>query len=312
MRFPLLAFLACVTSVSAQQETEVPAAELEPATIAGEVSAERISREEFTSDWPALAAGSDGSLWAAYVEWDGKDSDTVVVRRRDPHGSWSDPAILDDGNWDHYLPAIAAVPDGAMAFWSGRDEGDFDVFGAHVGLDGTVGPVRRIASGSHGDFHVRAAATANGEVTVVWQSFRDLQSDIFARRKTEQGWGPVVRVSDSSANDWEPAVALDSTGTAWISWDSYHAGNYDVMLAAFDGREAATPIAITSGPATEFHSSIAVDSEDRVWVAYDTALENWGKDMSTSSSMRGSEGLHAPQGPGAEGVCERARLRTGP
>ncbi len=298
MRFLVLAFLACVTSVSAQQEAEVPAAELEPATIAGEVSADRISRNNVTSDWPALAAGLDGSLWAAYVEWDGEDSDKVVVRRRDARGSWGDPVVLDDGNWDHYLPAIAAVPDGAMAFWSGRDEGDFDVFGAHVAPDGTVGPVKRIASGSHGDFHVRAAASANGEVTVVWQSFRDLQSDIFARRKTKEGWGPVVRVSDSSANDWEPAVALDSTGTAWISWDSYHAGNYDVMLAAFDGREAATPIAITAGPATEFHSSIAVDSEDRVWVAYDTALENWGKDKSTSSSMRGSEGLHARRGLG--------------
>ena len=298
MRFPLLAFLACATSVSAQQEGEIPAAELEPATIAGEVRADRISREDVTSDWPALAAGPDGSLWVVYIEWDGEDSDKVVVRRRDPRGSWGDPAILDDGNWDHYIPAIAAVPDGAMAFWSGRDEGDFDVFGAHVAPDGTVGPVTRIASGSHGDFHVRAAASTSGEVTVVWQSFRNLQSDIFARRMTDQGWGPVVRVSDSSANDWEPAVALDSTGTAWISWDSYHAGNYDVMLAAFDGRETATPIAITSGPATEFHSSVAVDSTDRVWVAYDTALENWGKDLSTSSSARGSEGLHARRGLG--------------
>ena len=310
MRFPLLACLACLTSVSAQQEAEVPFAELEPAMIAGEVSSDRISRKDVTSDWPALAAGSDGSLWAAYVEWDGEDSDTVVVRRRDPHGSWSDPSILDDGNWDHYLPAIAAVPDGAMAFWSGRDEGDFDVFGAHVALDGTVGPVRRIASGSHGDFHVRAAASADGEVTVVWQSFRDLQSDIFARRKTEQGWGPVVRVSDSSANDWEPAVALDSTGTAWISWDSYHAGNYDVMLAAFDGREAATPIAITSGPATEFHSSIAVDSEDRVWVAYDTALRKLGQRFVDIELHAGERGAARPQGPGAEGVREWTRLRT--
>ena len=298
MRLLLLAYLATALSVHAQNEEEIPAANLEPAEIAGEVDADRISREGVTSDWPALAAGADGSLWVAYVEWDGRDSDRVVVRRRDAGDSWMDPVDLDDGNWDHYLPAIAAVPDGAMVFWSGRDEGDFDVFSAQVATDGSVGPVERIASGSHGDFHVRAAASASGEVTVVWQSFRDLQSDIYARRKTEEGWGPVIRVSDSPANDWEPSVALDSTGAAWISWDSYHAGNYDVMLAAFDGRQAAEPIAITSGPATEFHSSVAVDSADRVWVAYDTALENWGKDKSTSSSMRGSEGLHARRGLG--------------
>ena len=189
MRFLLLACLATATSISAQEEAEIPAAELEPAKIAGEVGADRVSRKDVTSDWPALAAGADGSLWVAYVEWNGKDSDRVVVRQRDASNSWKDPVELEDGNWDHYLPTIAAVPDGAMAFWSGRNEGDFDVFGALVTPDGSVGPIKRIASGSHGDFHVRAAASASGEVTVVWQSFRDLQSDIYARRKTEDGWG---------------------------------------------------------------------------------------------------------------------------
>ena len=97
---------------------------------------------------------------------------------------------------------------------------------------------------------------------------------------------------------WEPSIALDRSGTAWISWDSYHAGNYDVLLASFDGQAAGKPIAITSGPETEFHSNVAVDPTDRIWVAYDTALQNWGKDYSTSSAVEGSEGLHARRGLG--------------
>ncbi len=280
------------------QEAETPANELPPAEVAGEIPSQRVSPEEITADWPALAAGADGSLWTAYVEWDGADSDRVVVRRRSPSGDWGPAIEVADGNWDHYLPAIVGLPEGAMVFWSGKDEGDFDVFGARIDGDGAVGPVERVASGDHGDVHVRAAADANGNITVAWQSFRNLQADVFARRLTADGWGPAVRISDSPASDWEPSVALDSAGKAWISWDTYHAGNYDVLLASFDGRVASTPIAITSSPEAEFHSSVAVDSSDRVWVAYDTARENWGKDYSTSSAAEGSEGLHARRGLG--------------
>ena len=280
------------------QEAETPANDLPPAEVAGEIPSQRVSAEGVTADWPALATGADGSLWMAYVEWDGADSDRVVVRRRPPSGDWGPVIEVADGNWDHYLPAIVTLPEGSMVFWSGKDEGDFDVFGARIDGDGTVGPVERVASGDHGDFHVRAVADPAGNVTVVWQSFRNLQADVFARRMSPAGWGPTVRVSDSLASDWEPSVALDSAGKAWISWDSYHAGNYDVLLASFDGRVASAPIAMTSSPQAEFHSSVAVDSSDRVWVAYDTARKNWGKDYSTSSSVEGSEGLHARRGLG--------------
>ncbi len=277
---------------------EVPIGELPPADVAGEIESERISPEGKTSDWPALAAATDGSLWAAYVEWSGTDSDVVSVRRRSPEGDWGDPVYLDDGNWDHYLPAIVAVPGGAMAFWSGRDEGSFDLYGALIGNNGEAGQVETVASADHSDFHVRAAATASGDISVVWQSFRDLQADVFARRRTADGWGPEVKVSTSDAGDWEPAVALDATGRAWVSWDSYHAGNYDVFLASFDGQSATTPVAITADAQAEFHSSVAVDSSDRIWIAYDTARKNWGKDYSSSSAMAGSEGLHARRGLG--------------
>ena len=185
-----------------------------------------------------------------------------------------------------------------MAFWSSQRHEGFDIFGAIVDDDGKAGPVEVVAEGVHSDFHVKAASDSAGTVTVVWQSFKDLQGEIYARRRSEGGWGQQTRISRSDANDWEPSIALDASGKAWISWDSYLAGNYDVFLASFDGRVASDPIAIASGPGAEFHSSVAVDAGDRVWVAYDTAGPNWGKDFSTSSAVEGSEGLHARRGLG--------------
>lgn len=76
----------------------VSPAKLPPAEIAGEIPSGQVSAADHTSDWPALAAAGDGSLWVAYVEWDGDSSDTVVVRRRDPAGTWVDPVGIDDRN----------------------------------------------------------------------------------------------------------------------------------------------------------------------------------------------------------------------
>ena len=80
-------------------------------------------------------------------------------------------------------------------------------------------------------------ADSAGNVTLVWQSFRSGNGDIYARRLSGKSWGPETRVSTSDANDWETAVALDKRGVAWISWDSYDTGNYDVFLRSFDGKK---------------------------------------------------------------------------
>ena len=275
---------------------------LRAAKVAGEIEARRVTDPARTADWPNLAAAPDGSLWAAYIDWDRGASDRVVVQRRassgESSGDWGAPIVLDDGHSDHYIPAIAARPDGALAVWSARVDGNFELFAAEVSNNGSVGPVERLTHADYGDFHVRAASDTEGNTTIVWQSFRAGQADIYARRFSDSGagdsaWAPEVRISTSEANDWEPALALDGTGRAWISWDSYHAGNYDVFLASFDGNTATAPVAITSDAKASFHTTVAVDASDRVWVAWDEALENWGKDYASSSRAENSEGLHA-------------------
>jgi hypothetical protein len=289
-------------TAEAQQPKAQPKAkgeELPPATVAGEVAAVRVSRPEMTADWPAVAAaGADGSLWTIYVEWDGKDRDRVLVRRQPASGTWSEPIALEDNSVDHYSPAIAALAGGgALAVWSGQVEGNFELFATAIDAAGKAGAVERLTRAPHSDFNARAAADAKGNVTVVWQSFRNGQSDVFARRRTGRRWGAEVRVSPSAANDWEPALALDSRGAAWISWDSYANGNYDVLLASFDGARASGPIAITTEDSAQFHSTVAVDRQDRVWVAWDEGGLNWGKDLSSESSVPGNLGLHYSRKP---------------
>ncbi len=265
---------------------------LADAKIAGEIQGDRASDPNQQGDWPAAAYTRDGSLWVAYVEWNDKDADRVLVRRKAPRGQWSAPVALADGNWDHYRPALASRGDRVLVVWSGQSDGNFDLYACEAGGDLKPSSPQRLTLAPQSDFNVRAVSDPAGNVTIVWQSFRNGNSDVYARRLTGSKWGPEVRVSAGDANDWEPAVALDPRGVAWIAWDSYQNGNYDVFLRSFDGQKLGDVVAVTTEPTAQFHTSVAVDRESRVWVAWDDGGENWGKDFSRASSAPGSRGLH--------------------
>lgn len=264
----------------------------EPARHAGTIGGTRVGEAGRQTDWPAIAYSQDGALWAVMVEWNDKDADKVVVRRRGPEGRWGSAIELADGNWDHYSPAIAGRGSSAVVVWAGQSNGNFDLFWSEISANGQASKPARLTTAPFSDFNVRAASDAKGDVTIVWQSFRSGNSDVYARRLRGSAWGPETRISTSEASDWEPAVALDSRGAAWISWDSYEHGNYDVFLRSFDGAKAGPRIPVTSEHTAQFHTAVAVDPADRVWVAWDDGGMNWGKDFSRASSAPGSRGLH--------------------
>jgi hypothetical protein len=261
--------------------------------LAGTLAAEAFSDREKQSDYPAIAYANDGALWTAWVEWNDKEADRVLARRRGANGQWSVPVPVSQGWGDHYLPAAAAVKEGVLVVWSSQVNGNFDLYSVTISGQGRVSRPERVTTAPHSDFNVRAASDKAGNVTIVWQSFRNGNADVFARRYSAGRWGREIQVSGSRASDWEPAVALDSQGRAWISWDTYEPGNYDVMLRSFDGAVLGSPVTVTTEPAAQFHSAVTVDRQDRVWVAWDEAGPNWGKDYSSSSAAPGAEGLHA-------------------
>jgi hypothetical protein len=264
----------------------------ELATWAGVVPGQRVSDPSKQSDWPSIAYSKDGALWTIFVEWNDKNGDRTMVRRRDAQGNWGAAVELPDGNWDHYSPAIIGRASSAVAIWAGQSAGNFELFWSKISADGKAAKPARLTSAPFGDFNVRAVSDAEGTVTIAWQSFRKGNSDIFVRRLKGSVWGPEEPLTTWEASDWEPSIALDSKGVAWITWDSYKNGNYDVFLRSYDGTKVGDIIPITTEPSAQFHSTIAIDSMDRAWIAWDDAGVNWGKDFSRSSAMQGSRGLH--------------------
>src|SRR3954451_19990725 len=110
--------------------------DLGEAKLAADIPGERVSEAEKQSDWPAIAATPDGSLYTIYVVWNDKDADSIVVRRRAPAGKWDAPITIADGAWDHYSPTIVARGNNAMAIWSGQAQTGFDLYCSEISAAG--------------------------------------------------------------------------------------------------------------------------------------------------------------------------------
>lgn len=280
-----------------------------PLDLQGELPAETASAATAQADFPALAITDDGAFWVCYMEWNRGKTDRIVVRRKPLGAEWQAPIELADGCFEHYVPSIAALGNRILVVWSGHNEEGFDLYSAQVGEDGNVSPIRRLTSARFSDMNVRCVSDRRGNAVVVWQSFRNRQSDVYLRWFSNDQWSDEVRVSPFTANDWEPAVTFDSSGRAWISWDSYRFGNYDVFLRSYDGQRLGDVISVTTEPSAQFHSTVTVDALDRIWVAWDDGGINWGKDFSRSSSAEGSRGLHHSRKLGIR-VVDAGRIRA--
>ena len=115
---------------------------------------------------------------------------------------------------------------------------------------------------------------------MVWQSYRNTQSDIYLRVRSSQGsWSQEMRLSDSPANEWEPSVAVSADGSVYAAWDTYARGNYDVQFRAWRNGALSSIENVTSSPKFQAHTSVAVDRENRAWVAWNEGGVNWGKDQ---------------------------------
>ena len=230
-------------------------------------------------DLPQIAAAPDGSLWVAWLSWDGGRDDVAIRHYKD--GQWGALQWVPDTSGDSWLPQVGVdSANRVWVVWSQMAQGNWDLYARRFDPGRQEwGALQRLTSDPLPDINPSLASNRNGGLAVVWQGFRGNASNIFLKLLNGDHWGAEVRVTNREADDWEPAVAFDSKGALWIAYDSYKNGNYDVFLTkvaggAVEGSE--TGVATT--PLFEARATVAVDSQDRVWVAWEEGAANWGKD----------------------------------
>lgn len=275
----------------------------------GRVEVERAAApEELTNgktddDFPAVATGSDGTVYVAYVSFmpgldraersrsfseEPKDlsylktpvgGDQVWLRVL-KGGKWSEPLAVTPGKGDVYKCSVAVDGKGkAWVVWSENKEDNFDVWAR--AYDGKAFAAAERLTDHKGSDHSPVAATdAAGNVWVAWQGARENVFRILSRRQTGEGWSKPVTVSAQTRNCWYPAIAAEpgGKGRVAIAWDTYEKGDYDVFVREYAGDGTAgeaRPAA--NSPKYEARAALTYDRSGSLWVGWEESGATWGK-----------------------------------
>ena len=244
-----------------------------------QISPVMVGHEYREDDLPSITVAPDGSVWVAWLSFDGRRDD-VAIRRWDGE-RWSNLHWVPGVSGDSWLPQVTV--DGSSrvwVVWSQQVNGNWDIYARRFDPKGQEwGRLERLSSHPLPDINPRVWSDATGRAAIVWQGFRGRHSNIFLRTLEGDGWSEETRVTNREANDWDPSVALDAAGTAWVAFDSYRNGDYDVFLSEIRRGAAPRPeIAVAATPRFETRATVAVDTRGRVWVAWEAGRPNWGKD----------------------------------
>ncbi|MDX1981170.1 MAG: hypothetical protein SFV51_12940 [Bryobacteraceae bacterium] len=236
------------------------------------------------NDFPSAAAAANGDVWAVWVSYSGLREE--IHARRFANGHWYATFPLPGVQGDVWMPQVAIDAAGNPWFVWAQQTGypgdperpNWDLYTTR--WDGANwDPPTRLTDHPLPDINHQFLSDAKGTLWLVWQGFRDGQSDIFLRRCQDGRWSDPQQVSSHRGNDWSPVVAVNSVGHASVVWDSYRNGNYDVYMRTLRNGQWTAEEALASTPNGEANATAVYDKDGRLWIAWEELGVNWSKDF---------------------------------
>ena len=176
---------------------------------------------------PGIASAKAG-LWLTWLKFTPGKGDEIYVALRPKAGK-----AVSTSFGRYAKPTLTTDATGKL--WLSYEAFDeknrqWDIFiRAHLG-GGKFGEPQRISPGESNDINHRVSPDPNGGLWAVWQSDRDGQFDILARRIGAKQVGDVEKIATSSVSQWSPSIAVSSDGTVAAAWDEYNRQSYKVMV----------------------------------------------------------------------------------
>lgn len=157
---------------------------------------------------------------AGSVEWkvNGEEITNAVV------GHVQSPDLVTDGLGNSFVA------------WSDGRSGTWNVYAQHFDVNGhmlwTADGVK-VVTGDHIQINPSTALDGDGGILVVWQDYRNDQSDIYAQRLNENGqplWGADgVAVCTYNSGKYVPQCVTDGLGGLITAWEDFRNYNYDIF-----------------------------------------------------------------------------------
>jgi hypothetical protein len=253
-----------------------------------------VGHEYRQDDLPSIAMAPDGTVWVAWLSFDGSRDD--IALRFYKSGEWENLQWVPATSGDSWLPQVAVdTANRVWVVWSQQVDSHWGLYARRFDpARQEWSALERWSRDPLPDINPRVWSDGKGRAAVVWQGFRGhsppskmASCNIFLRTLEDEKWSEEVRITHREANDWEPSVAMDSKGTVWVAYDSYKNAHYDVFLIPVQGGRVGEEMTVAGTPRFDARATLAVDPLDRVWVAWESGHAHWGKDQGRILGKRG-------------------------
>lgn len=143
----------------------------------------------------------------------------------------------------------------------------------------------------------RLLTDGEGALWLFFAAPQDGNWDLWATRRTADGWQAPQRITTAEGTDFHLAAARGPQGELWLAWQAFRRDNSDIVVKCRVDNRWSDEIVVARSPANEWEPSISIDPEGRAWIGYDS-YENGNYDVFLTSVALPEDGT-PQQGPTA-------------
>ena len=192
---------------------------------------------------------------------------------------------------------LARSHQGIWVFWTGRDTGRDEIFGAILQGDSWSSPYKLNKDNRYPHLSPSASLDGNGHPWVVWSAYDGLDYEIFCSAWNGAEWSAEEKLTDNSSADTSPAIAFVNGMMPLVVW-SRSFGQKGALFARYKQRQIwDSEIELVSGEAYPVRSPEIAILGERIGMAWESGdkigtLVIFFKDLAQSSAQSGQ-----PQSP---------------
>ncbi len=250
-------------------------------------------------DFPAIAAGKNGTIYLATLERP-ELGRAIAVYKSDGTKRSRLCSLEPEGISGISAPAVAAVRNGCMVVFGAERNDRWQLCYAFVREDAPGKPICRFIE-SGGVANISPALAVTGDrAAVVWESNAPGRRAIMACRLDESGAGKVERISEAGVNSYNPSIVALEDGSMFAAWDAAKSESIDIYGAQWKGGKWNRPRRLTSDARIERYPALA-SWKNHLWIAWQAqsysgiSVNNIGEQKIVVARLDGDK-LSAPVG----------------
>ncbi len=231
---------------------------------------------------PSVAVGPDGTMYVAWADYRGGDSDIYFAKSTNNGLSFGSNNRVDSapGGSDQQRPSVAAYATNVYFTWHDVRTGNTDIyFRMSPDHGNTFGTETKLNNdpGTAGQSFPDIAVGPEGNIYAAWQDGRNGNLDIYFTRSTDNGmiFGPNLRLDNDNSAATEQiraSVAVGPSGYVYIAWEDSRDGNLarHIYMARSTDSGASFEVnkKFTSEPGSKTQPSLAVHPNGKVYCAW--------------------------------------------